>query len=172
MVEQHRSQQASAQQPRYDTYAKPVLLSQPEPKPAARILSGKEAESQAPAPNGSRKITPGKLNLSKLRSISQGETSPVSQSAVAPWAARRISESACSAELATERSRKERSVSPGRLDLPNGTPLSRHPSDALTQRTSPKGGPQDSVMQQGGQITIVAEARPSSEFPAQAFKVS
>ncbi|CAL8465072.1 g4607 [Coccomyxa elongata] len=52
---------------------------------------------------------------------------------------------------------KENLLSPGRLDLPNGTPLSRYASDAaLSRRTSPKALPD--VANAQGQITIVAEA--------------
>ncbi|KAK9917359.1 hypothetical protein WJX75_003521 [Coccomyxa subellipsoidea] len=46
---------------------------------------------------------------------------------------------------------------PGRQDLPNGTPLSRHPSDALSRKASPKALLDGDGIAQG-QITIVAEA--------------
>lgn len=157
MVDQQRPQRASVHQSKYDKYAKPVLLSQPVPQERPRLLlSTSDQETGVLPEQSARKPTPGKLNLDKIRSFSQDEwtATPGQDPMTGSQAARQAPENS-GFGLLLDSTRKENLLSPGRLDLPNGTPLSRHPSDAHSRRTSPKALPDVAVAQ--GQITIVAE---------------
>ena len=155
MVDQRRSQ-TSVYQPKYDTYAKPVLLSQPEKQRASFQLSSESPESADGFNQGARKAAPGKLDLSKIHSLSQGDLTATAAPAVALRPTRgQIQSSGTDAD--TDNTEKEKLQSPGRLDLPNGTPLSRHPSDVLSRRATPKALLDGDGLAQG-QITIVAEA--------------
>lgn len=158
MVGQQRSQRNPVHQSKYDTYAKPVLLSQPEPQDRPSLLSSNNDQEAGVVPElGARKPTPGKLNLGKIRTFSQDEwtATPGQDPKTGSLAARKTPENSGSGIL-LDSTGKENLLSPGRLDLPNGTPLSRHASDAaLSRRTSPKELPD--VATEQGQITIVAE---------------
>jgi hypothetical protein len=156
MVDQRRSQ-TSAYQPKYDTYAKPVLLSQPEKQRASFHLGSDSPESVDGSNHGARKAAPGKLDLSKIDSLSQGDLSAALAPAVALRPSRGPSQN-FGTGADTDNTEKGSLRSPGRQDLPNGTPLSRHPSDALSRKASPKALLDGDGIAQG-QITIVAEAR-------------
>ncbi|BDA50667.1 hypothetical protein COCOBI_16-3430 [Coccomyxa sp. Obi] len=158
MVDQQRLPRASVHQSKYDTYAKPVLLSQPETQERTRLLfSHNDPEVGVVPEQSARKPTPGKLNLDKIRSFSQEEwtATPGQDPVTGSRAAGKAPENFGSG-LLLDNTGKENLLSPGRLDLPNGTPLTRHPSDALSRRISPKALPDVAMAQ--GQITIVAEA--------------
>ncbi len=167
MVDQHRSQ-ASVQQPKYDTYAKPVLLSQPEKQRTSIHVSSESPDSAAAGDHGARKVTPGKLDLSKLRSLSHGDIKATPDPAGALRAPRKTPPDPSSGSGAdVDNAGKENLLSPGRLvDLPNGTPLSRHPSDALSRKASPKALLDGDCGASQGQITIVAEACPFQALEA------
>ncbi len=155
MVDQRRQQRASVHQSKYDTYAKPVLLSQSEPH--ERLLSSNNDQEVGHVPEpGARKPTPGKLNLDKIRSFSQdGSTAiPGQESTTGNRSATKAPDSS-SFGLSLDNTGKENLLSPGPQDLPNGTLLSRHPSGAHSRRSSPKELPDSATAQ--GQITIVAE---------------